>query len=38
MNMIFYIIGIVICGVPVPVVSGSWGEPRRKNHVIFVRR
>lgn len=27
-----------ICGVPVPVVGGSWGEPRRKNHVMFVRR
>lgn len=27
-----------ICGVPVPVVGGSWGEPRRKDHVIFVRR
>ena len=27
-----------IGGVPVPVVCGSWGEPRRKNHVIFVRR
>lgn len=26
-----------ICGVPIPVV-GSWGEPRRKNHVMFVRR
>ena len=26
-----------ICGVPVPVVGGSWGEPRRKNHVIFKR-
>ena len=27
-----------IGGVPVPVVCGSWGEPRRKNHVMFVRR
>ena len=27
-----------ICGVPVPAVGGSWGEPRRKNHVMFVRR
>lgn len=27
-----------ICGVPVPAVGGSWGEPRRKDHVIFVRR
>ena len=27
-----------ICGVPVPAVDGSWGEPRRKNHVMFVRR
>ena len=27
-----------IGGVPVPVVGGSWGEPRRKNHVMFVRR
>jgi hypothetical protein len=26
-----------ICGVPVPVVGGSWGEPRRKDHVIFKR-
>ena len=26
-----------IGGVPVPVVGGSWGEPRRKNHVIFKR-
>ena len=26
-----------IGGVPVPVVCGSWGEPRRKNHVIFKR-
>ena len=27
-----------IGGVPVPVVGGSWGEPRRKDHVMFVRR
>ena len=27
-----------IGGVPVPAVGGSWGEPRRKNHVMFVRR
>lgn len=27
-----------ICGVPVPAVGGSWGEPRRKNHVIYKRR
>ena len=27
-----------ICGVPVPAVGGSWGEPRRKDHVMFVRR
>lgn len=27
-----------ICGVPVPVVGGSWGEPRRKDHVMFKRR
>jgi len=27
-----------ICGVPVPVVGGSWGEPRRKDHIMFVRR
>lgn len=26
-----------ICGVPVPAVGGSWGEPRRKNHVIIKR-
>ena len=26
-----------IGGVPVPAVGGSWGEPRRKNHVIFKR-
>lgn len=26
-----------IGGVTVPVVGGSWGEPRRKNHVIFKR-
>jgi hypothetical protein len=26
-----------ICGVPVPVGGGSWGEPRRKDHVIFNR-
>jgi hypothetical protein len=26
-----------ICGVPVPAVGGSWGEPRRKDHVIFKR-
>lgn len=29
---------VTIGGVPVPVVGGSWGEPRRKNHVMFVRR
>lgn len=27
-----------ICGVPVPVVGGSWGEPRRKDRFIFKRR
>ena len=27
-----------ICGVPVPVVGGSWGEPGRKGHLMFVRR
>lgn len=27
-----------ICGVPVPAVGGSWGAPRRKDHVMFVRR
>ena len=27
-----------ICGVPVPAVGGSWGEPRRKKHVMYVRR
>lgn len=27
-----------ICGVPVPAVGGSWDEPRRKDHVMFVRR
>ena len=27
-----------IGGVPVPVVGVSWGEPRRKDHVMFVRR
>ena len=27
-----------IGGVPVPVVGGSWGDPRRKDHVMFVRR
>lgn len=27
-----------ICGVPVPAVGGSWGEPRRKGHLMFVRR
>ena len=27
-----------ICGVPVPAVGGSWGEPRRKSHFMFVRR
>lgn len=27
-----------ICGVPVPVVGGSWGEPRRKDHIMFKRR
>lgn len=27
-----------ICGVPVPAVGGSWGEPGRKDHVMFVRR
>ena len=25
-------------GCPVPVAGGCWGEPRRKNHVMFVRR
>ena len=27
-----------ICGVPIPAVGGSWGDPRRKDHVMFVRR
>jgi hypothetical protein len=27
-----------ICGVPVPVVGGSWGEPRRKDHIMFKMR
>lgn len=27
-----------ICGVPVPAVGGSWGEPGRKGHLMFVRR
>ena len=27
-----------ICGVPIPVVGGSWGEPRRKDRFIFKRR
>jgi len=27
-----------ICGVPVPAVGGSWGEPRRKDHIMFKRR
>ena len=27
-----------ICGVPIPVVGGSWGDPRRKDHAMFVRR
>ena len=29
---------VTICGVPVPSVGGSWGAPRRKDHVMFVRR
>lgn len=27
-----------ICGVHIPAVGGSWGDPRRKDHVMFVRR
>ena len=27
-----------ICGVPVHAVGGSWDAPRRKDHVMFVRR
>lgn len=27
-----------ICEVPVPSVGGLWGAPRRKDHVMFVRR